>query len=255
MSSKSERKNIKNARKIVSTREKQKLQLMKSKANRQMGYQSGRSNLPASFYPHGCEVKAVDIARAAYLFRSPGSATNVVLLNAIQNGAGFYNRVGSRVEMKNLHIRGVVGLSATATTGNLRLIIVYDRQPTGALPTIATLLQSRDQTGASANGSSAEINLENRDRWQIVRDMQWYAPAGTYTAGVVTNQAYPGVSSHTWDVNEFIKLKGLGVHFNSTANPVDITNIATGALYAFFVADNDSVYTASVGFRLRYNDC
>jgi len=131
----------------------------------------------------------------------------------------------------------------------------YDRQPTGALPAVSDILQSRDQTGAATNNGTSEINLDNRDRFQIVRDMQYYVPAATFTAGVMTNgPQFPGQDDQQWDVNEFIKLKELSTHFKSSTNPTAIADIATGALYAVFVSVGDNIMQFSGGFRLRYND-
>jgi len=209
---------------------------------------------PAAFFPMGNEIKAIDIAPADYPFRAP--ATNsTILLNGIQTGAAFYNRVGSRVEMRNLHIRGFINYKATSVAQTARLLIVYDRQPTGALPVIADILQSRDQTGTASTASASEINLDNRDRFAIVRDMQLFIPPTTYTGGVLTNgPAFPSLEDAQWDVNMFIRLKEMGTHFKSSTNPTAIGDIATGALYACFVSSQDNTVQASVGFRLRYHD-
>lgn len=229
-------------------------------ANRRMFEQAYRDlyiapSVPAVFTASGAEIKAIDIASTNYLFRAPATASNIILLNGIQTGAAFYNRVGSRVEMRNLHIRGQVTNAATSTSCMLRLLIVYDRQPTGALPVISDILQSRDQVGTATTGGISEINLDNRDRFAILRDMQYYAPSCTNTAGVLTNgPQFPGQDNQQWDVNEFIKLKSLGTHYKSSTNPSVIADIATGALYACFVATVDATWQAGVGFRLRYDD-
>jgi len=208
----------------------------------------------ATFQPTSSEIKAIDIAETNYVFRDPNSASAIYLLNGIQTGAGFYNRVGSRIEMKNLQLNGFLGPNSAATSTtptNLRVLIVYDRQPTGALPVISDILQDRDQLGAASTGGLSHINLDNRDRFSILRDMRWAVP--TVTAGVVTGVA-PGVGD-TWTVNVFMKLKGLGVHYKSSTNPCTIADIATGALYAAFVAEtNDSDWVMEAGFRLRYDD-
>lgn len=209
---------------------------------------------PAAFFPMGSEIKAIDIA-IAQAFRLP--ATNSCnLVNGIQTGAAFYNRVGSRVEMKNLHIRGQITYAATATVAMLRMMVVYDRQPTGALPVVSDIIQTRDQTGAATTSGSSEINLDNRDRFSIIRDMQFYQPPVTYTAGVLTNgPQFPGNDNQQWDVNEFIRLRELGTHFKSSSNPTTIADIATGALYIYFITNgSDNTVQFQGGIRLRYHD-
>lgn len=208
----------------------------------------------AAWNPTSQEIKAVDIEEQVYLFRDPNTASNIILLNGIQAGTGFYNRVGSRVEMKNLQMNGFIGPAAAATAANpsmLRILIVYDRQPKGALPTISDILQDRNQVGTALTGGLSHVNLDNRDRFIILRDLRWYTP--TVTAGVVS-----GVSSgvgEPWTWSMFLKLKGLGTHYNSTADPCTIANISTGALYACFVTEtNDSDWNVEADFRLRYDD-
>lgn len=212
---------------------------------------------PAAFTSLGAEIKAIDIPSASYLFRVPATASNIILLNGIQTGTGFFNRVGSKVEMKNLHVRGYILNSATATISMGRILIVYDRQPTPAagLPVISDILQTRDQTGAATTAGSSEINLDNRDRFAILRDYEVYLPPVTNTAGVLTNGPQFDYEGESMAVNIFLKLKGLTTHFKSTSNPTTITDIATGALYACFVnAGSDSTWAATLDFRLRYHD-
>jgi len=218
---------------------------------------AGRSvprNPPAFFAAFSSEVKAIDLASAVTNFRGTGTP-QLLLLNGVQTGAGFFNRVGSRIEMKNLHIRGQIVNVATATTVCCRLLVIYDRQPTGALPPVTDLIQARDQTGAATNSAFSEINLDNRDRFQIVRDLQYYCPPVTNTAGVLTNgPSFPASAKNDSDINEFIKLKGLTTHYKSSSNPTTIADIATGALYAVFVANIDASWAFQGGFRLRYQD-
>lgn len=211
--------------------------------------------LPTAFQPTGAEIKAIDIPSGPYNFETVAGAPTAILLNGIQTGAGFFNRVGARVEMKNLHIRGVIGNIATGVQGNARILIVYDRQPVGALPSVQDILQSRDQAGAATTSGNSEINLDNRDRFQILRDYEVYTPAVTYTAGVLTNgPQFPG-NDDPFDVNVFIKLKGLGTHYKSSSNPTTIADISTGALYAMFVTTGTTdTWTFNGGFRLRYDD-
>jgi len=215
-----------------------------------------RGSLPASFTPTGAEIKAVDIAGAVYPFRGPATATNLILLNGIQTGTAFYNRIGSRVEMKNLQIKGNVEAGANNNDGALlRFLIIYDRQPTGALPTVADILQDRSQAGTSNTTGSSSINLDNRDRFSIIRDMCFESPVTTITGGTASFTTSMSGNSRDLAINEFIKLKGLGTHFKSTANPATISDIATGALYAMFVTNgNDSAWDFAGVFRLRFED-
>lgn len=140
--------------------------------------------------------------------------------------------------------------------GGGRLLIVYDKQPNGAFPIISDILQSRDQTGAATTTYSSEINLDNRARFAIIRDMQFYFPPVTNTAGVLTNGPnFPAYDDQPFDLNVFVKLKGLQTMFKSpNVDPTTIASITTGALYAVFVGNVDGGWQFSGGFRLRYDD-
>lgn len=212
---------------------------------------------PAYFSASGTEIKAIDIPQTTYPFRNPTTASNIVLLNGVQTGAAFYNRVGSRIEMKSIHIRGQVTNAITAVQGGVRMLLIYDRQPAGSLPVISDILQSRDQTGAAATTGCSEINLDNRDRFAIIRDTKLFTPSVTNTANVLTNgPQYPG-SDTLFDIDHFVKLKNLVTHFKSSSNPTVIGDIATGALYAAFLTSsggNDSCWLFNGGYRLRFGD-
>jgi len=225
-------------------------------SNRRMFQQAYQDIYVNPSVPAAGEIKAIDIPSTNYLFRAPATASNIVLLNGIQSGAGFYNRIGARIEMRNLHIRGNITNAATSTVGGARMLIVYDNQPNGALPVISDILQSRDQTGAATTAYVSEINLDNRARFTIVRDMQFYLPPVTNTAGVLTNgPSFPAFDDQQFDLNVFVKLKGLQTLYKSpNVDPTTIASITTGALYAVFVGNVDSTWQFGGGFRLRYDD-
>jgi len=214
-----------------------------------------RRVLPGSLTSKGHEIKAIDIPNANYSFLTAAAPPALTLLNGIQTGSGFFNRIGSRIEMKSLHVRGVISNIATGVQCLLRMLIFYDRQPNGAAPAYTTLMQSRDQTGAATTGSVSEINLDQRDRFVMIRDKTWFAPSATNTTGVLTNGPnYPG-NDQELDIDMFISLKGLLTHFNATANPATIAEINSGALFVTFVTGGTTAtWQASVGFRLRYDD-
>lgn len=217
-------------------------------------YRQPQQLLRTGLYSGSAEIKAIDIPDATYGIIAPAGGTQCILLNGVQTGTGFFNRVGSRIELKSLRVRGFLYYALTSIQDQVRMIIVYDRQPTGALPTVANLLQARDQAGAATNAGSNEINLDNRDRFSIIRDFTQTMPSCSVAAGVLTNG--PAWShNQVAEVDMYIKLKGLVTHYNSTANPCTIANIATGALYCFFVGDTQSNTIGFNGnFRLRFGD-
>lgn len=211
---------------------------------------------PGALYQSGSEIKAIDIPFGAQVFHTVAGTPTIALLNGVQTGAAFYNRVGSRIEMKNLHLRGsIVNIATSDAQQTGRIIIVYDRQPQGALPTFSDIFQSRDQQGTASTTWASEINLDQRDRFVIIRDIQYFLPSVTNTVGVLTNGPnYPG-KDQEMDVNIFVKLKGLITHFKSSTNPTVIGDVAAGALYLVnVISTNDATWQLGISSRLRFDD-
>lgn len=213
-----------------------------------------RRTAPAILRSSAGEIKCIDIVTTNSPFQLAATPPVITLLNGIQTGSGFFNRVGAKIEMLNLHIRGFVTNVTTSLQDFGRIVVVYDRQPNGAIPTVSDILQTRSQTGAATNSGYSEINLDQRDRFQIIRDYEVHLPACTNTAGVLTNVSYVSMDEK-YAVNLFIPLTNMVTHFKSSSNPTTITDINTGALYLFCL---DAIGAGNWSFfwqaRLRYND-
>lgn len=213
------------------------------------------TRLPGALVSTRSEIKAIDIPNANYGFTSVGTGPVANLLNGVQVGAAFTNRIGSRMEMKSIHMRGTITSTVTDVQNILRALLIYDRQPNGAAPVYTDVFQSRDQSGTAATTAISEINLDQRDRYVVVRDFQWSSPAVSNAAGVLTNGPEYAPGDNDWNLNEFIPLTGLTTHFKSSSAPTTIADINTGSLYMFFVTSGTSArWTFSGGFRLRFND-
>jgi len=198
----------------------------------------------------GSEIKACDYYIAASPFTT-GSGRS--LLNGVQTGTGFFNRIGNKTEGKNLKIRGVIRNTLTSTQNILRMAIVYDRACNGVTPNLVDIYSNVDQAGTALT-TQLEINLNNRDRFTVLREKQWYGPACTNTAGVLTNgPSFPG-GGEDLVVNEFIDLKGLPTHYSGTT--AAIGSVVSGAI--FMVLWNEEGTTNAWAFtgnaRYRFND-
>jgi len=215
------------------------------------------------------EIRGVDVDEVNLNFDTI-TANNFVLMNAVQAGDDFYKRDGAKITLKNLHVRGYIrprsthpggaGSTYTSAPGCLRMLIVYDRQPTGALPTTPDLLRAHEQNGTAVTSFTSEINLNERSRFTILRDRMW--PVQPFTFNVddkifvdFTQPGYNGGDTLGWQINEFIKLKDLQTVFKGTDNPLTIQHISTGAIYLLLLKSGSDVHMqANVGWRLRYGD-
>ena len=81
------------------------------------------------------ELKCVDTTNGngSGVVLSLNTTPLVTPLNLVQSGAGFYNRIGRRIEMKSLHLTGLIhSTGKQADQDYCRLLVVYDRQTNGA---------------------------------------------------------------------------------------------------------------------------
>ena len=209
-----------------------------------------QSRIPGKLFSTGKEIKAIDVA-VSQKFQALGL---VKLMNGIQTGSGYFNRVGSKVELKSIQIKAYISILATSTQDFGRVLLVYDRQTNGAAPSYSDLIQGRQQDGLTLTNNSFDmVNLDNRDRFVILRDKCFFLSSETYTAGVITN-VFPQPTDKEMVIDWYVKLKGLTTHFKSTTNPCTSVDINTGALYLVNVSGGTDFYSLVGAARLRYND-
>lgn len=187
---------------------------------------------PISTYRHtSSEVKSLDLpvvtpnslVGVSHVAGVTGGLANndfslgMTCLNLIQQGAAFYQRIGTKVNIKSIELYGTFKQTVDAThVAYGRYLIVYDRQPNGAYPAIGDLLQNNDTTLSFNSG----INLVNRSRFTVIRDKRFGVDAG---AGL------------QFCVKEYCK--GLWETEFGT-NTGTVADIRTGALYFIAFQEN-----------------
>lgn len=238
------------------------LTVLKSKKKPRTTKARAVSRIPARLTTKGSETKSIDTVNGQYALNTTGT---VNILNAIAPGSSYFNRVGRRIEMKSLQMKGwlkPIPAQDSPVTQTGRIIIVYDRQTNGAAPVYADVIKSQ---GAILTSTSSEIkdfiNLDNRDRFQIIRDIEFCLPSCDRAAN--SDVTIQGVSTHgngtgeAFQFNEFIKLKGLVTQYKAdSANPV-VGDVATGGLFILSrgnAAAGGEGWLAELSFRLRYKD-
>lgn len=209
------------------------------------GYNKGRARLNVK-----AELKCLDTTAFTTNFKS---TPDFNLLNSLVVGTEIWHRIGRKIYMKSVHIRGFILNNATiAATCCGRLMLVYDSQPDGAAPTIANILFDQAPSGAASTVHSG-INLAFRQRFTILKEKFITLPSVTNTAGQLTNLAYANTSHEDFNVNWFVKLKGLETIFAGSAG--NVADIQSGALWLLAVSDvADSKWQFTGNIRLRYFD-
>lgn len=218
-------------------------------------YRVPRPYQNAGVFSRGSEYKRCDLPQTLF---NLNATTYTRLLNGVQTGAANYNRVGSKICMKTLHIWGQIeALPRTITDEDFcRVVVVYDRQCNGAAPTWAEVMTSRDDQGTATNDVWSQFNYDNKDRFIVLFDKRYHLPSYTNTAGVITNVSMAD-TNNVYEFNRYIKLKGLETHYKASSNPAAVGDIATGSLYLLSLgqaASGSEGYRGEFSCRLRFKD-
>jgi len=214
------------------------------------------------------DAKGVDIPNLSSQIGTPllaSVSTNggCAVLNCVQPGNGSWNRVGRRIKMQSLRLRGAVETlsdnagGAAATRGALiRLVVVYDKNVSGTpgtIPLFNQIFGTTDQLGNETGAVFDALRWDNTGRFRVLRDMTFNTNPNSIPAaaeeGAVNKQAF----------DEFIDLKGLETVFSGQSNPCTIADISSGALYLYARMDVATTNSVSIlitesNSRLRYTD-
>lgn len=181
------------------------------------------------------DVGYVDLAFATYAIDTTGTIT---LVATIAQGASVNQRIGKKAILKSVQIRGSVYNGSAASINDCTILLVYDRQPAGALPAITDIL-------VSANSRSFNNDV-NSDRFKIVRrwDFELLGPSGTPVTGEEGKSC------------DFFVPLNLPIQFKAAGDGA-IADISNGALYLVTVGNSAAgtgAATAGLGFRTRFID-
>lgn len=184
------------------------------------------------------------------------------VLNLIQSGAGSWQRIGRKVSLESVRLRGIATMTFTpqTTTGDLfsnvlRMVVVWDKQPSGVLPTFDSIFGLTDQTGAEATTFLNPVKYDNMERFSVLKDLVISAESeATGPAGTTT------ISQVNCPFDEYLSLKGRESVFLGQSSPMTIADISTGGLYVFFRAETNVSTLTTIAIddtsfaRLRYKD-
>lgn len=180
-------------------------------------------------------------------------------LNLIQQGAGSWNRVGRKVNLNSLRIRGYAMHnyedSEQGIAGNiLRMVVIWDRQPnSSSLPTWDTIFGSTSQDGTETSGVFDSLRYDNTGRFRILKDKTI-----DMIAHLDNTSHTPGRVFQPYHFDEFINLKKRETLFSGQSDPMTNADISSGSLYVYFKCQRNTLtnYITIQGTqcRLRYYD-
>lgn len=210
------------------------------------------------------ELKGVDTAlTTATVLATTNTNTSMVTLNLVSPGSGSENRIGRRIIMKSVRLRGtaVYAYAPANTTGLmnanvLRMVVVFDKQPSGAVPQFDAIFGRQLLDGTESCSYLDNLRYDNTQRFTVLRDtLITGTPLFLNGTGGTLNTNY-----NHFPFDEYIKLKGLTTQYSGQSVPTTISDVSSGALYVFFRATENSAGTSSWSIpsaslaRLRYVD-
>jgi len=174
----------------------------------------------------------------------------------VQQGAGIPNRIGNKIALKSLRLRGTVQTTGAngAPSQQARFMIIYDRQVNGVYPAVDTILSDVSTANVVNPGNYlSSINPNFYDRYIVLCDKIFIL--GPTTTGASELNGPTEMKGYV--IDEFIKLKGLEVQFSTSTNNSPIGDLTTGALYLIGWGDitngNEASYM-DMTCRLRFYD-
>lgn len=178
------------------------------------------------------EKKFVDTVNQLFVI-TPTLAQTPTLINAVAEGSDFTQRIGRKVTWSNFTLRWQVRVNpATPTPSNLRCMVVYDRQPNGALATFGDIL---NVSGSTVIDETSLQNLNNRDRfWTLMDKVVSVSPQGP-------------------EIQFRKKFKRLFTDTQYKGTGATIADISSGAFYLLFIPDGISGQASGVAPQVNYS--
>lgn len=198
------------------------------------------------------ELKGYDIAAGNAEFQSTG---RVELLNPVVQGTDNFNRVGRKINMKSVHVRGVIfpkDPTISIPRDHLRLLLVYDKQTNALLPSGNDVLM--DSNAVAGTSSFSHVNLANRERFVILRDTLVNVPQYDATS-LDSRNDFPNLDP-ALHIDWYVSLKGKDSIYNQLNNG-NIGDIQTGALFLLcynYIGASTDLWSCFYTSRLRYYD-
>lgn len=200
------------------------------------------------FQPAGGELKYFDTSKANTVASTSGTILSNTL-NLVQAGSLANERIGRKIVIKKIHMRGFVFLDEALAEANLnrsseriRIIVYLDRQANGAAATAAQIIAPT----ASINSFN---NLENKDRFTILMDKSFDLLPQLSTQVGATPTFAVGEYMQSW---QWHKRCNIPIEFGST-DPTTIADIKSNNI-GVLAFSNDGVGSCGYICRIRYAD-
>jgi len=187
----------------------------------------------------GPELKFLDVGTPAALV--PTNGVMFQDLHILAQGTGPSQRVGRKVQLRAVHIRGSITLQGTdipVVSSRIRLILGVDTQTNGAAFSASDLI-----TGSFMDGYR---NLANSSRFRVWKELKYALNPNSYNSS--TDESLGKIWNFTMNHRCSLPLEFLG----STG---DLSETKSYSVFLLcFSEANDPITTITFTSRMRYND-
>lgn len=181
------------------------------------------------------EAKYVDQNVDFPFDNATASSTGVLLLNGMGQGSASYNRIGRKTLLKKIIFSyQIQPYNLPANSDRLKVALVWDRTPIGALPNVDAIFASTPASGVTTTDIDSEPNLSNQTRFKILHHK-------IYNVALVDGAQQ--VLRMNMDANDLVFRKNYNVSLHTDwADSVatGISNIREGALYLVVLSQGAS---------------
>lgn len=187
------------------------------------------------------ETGFLDTQLDALPFNTTGQ---VSLLNVVPQGNTQTTRVGKKILLKGVQIRGSITYATTNVPfHHCAYVLIYDKRPDGAVPGIADIL--------AAASSNALNNDTNSGRFMMLKREDFMINHVTSSSG----EGQLDTSSKV--IDDYVPLKGMETVYKALGTGA-IADIEQGALYLMVIGDQPATGDFPVGpdwnIRVRFHD-
>jgi len=161
-------------------------------------------------------------------------ATYGQVINVTMQGAASYQRIGDTIKGHSVHVRATVCMIPPGTANrdnytaysvtNLRMMVVYDRDPSpaGTYPTLAEVLADRNGGAAFTNGLSGN-NMQETKRFRVLMDKIWTLNSDGASG------AMPDMQKDR-QIDFYYKLNGIETRFKGFTGVNALADVTNGAI-------------------------
>lgn len=187
------------------------------------------------------EKKVIDTANAVYACDTTGSVT---FISGAAQGVDFNQMIGRKATNTVVQLEGFIqNQDSIMDPGMARVMIVYDKESNGAaVPAITDIL--------TASTSNAFMNLNNRERFVVIYNEEWYIGATNAVATTSFAQAPSGALCKTYKAGRWPTIR------NGAAATAAVANYQSGTLLLVTIGSNaagaGSEFIGAV--RVRFED-